>query len=385
LAFAAIVALIAAGCTAPEVPTPTPTPTPTPAPFTWNLPPGFPLPAVPAENPMTQEKVELGRRLFHDPRLSGNASQSCASCHVRSHGFADPRAASIGSTGEPTQRNAPGLANAMYYSSFTWSSRLLLKFEQQMLIPMFSEAPIELGLTGREAEALQRLRDDARYPELFAAAFPQDVDPFSIANVIDAIANFLRTMVAGNTPWHRAIYQGDDAALSESARRGAELFFSERLECHHCHGGFHFSQATRHDGTVFDEFAFHNIGLYNVDGQGAYPTSDTGLQQFTGNADDMGKFRAPSLINVAVTAPYFHDGSAATLDEVLDIYAAGGRVIESGPNAGDGRANPHKSGFVRGFTLSEQERADVIEFLNALTDEEFLSDSRFSNPFESQP
>jgi cytochrome c peroxidase len=254
-----------------------------------------------------------------------------------------------------------------------------------MVIPMFGEDPIELGLTGNEDEVLQRFRDDGQYAALFAAAFPDADDAYTFDNIIKAIATFLRTMIAGNSPWHRAVYQGDDDAISDSVRRGAELFFSERLECHHCHGGFHFSQATRHEGTVFEEFSFHNIGLYNVDGEGAYPASDTGLLQFTGDPNDMGKFRAPSLINVAVTPPYFHDGSAETLKDVIAHYEAGGRNIEAGPNAGDGRTNPFKSGFLRGFTLSDQERADLIAFLEALTDEQFLDNPGFQNPFDEQP
>lgn len=356
---------------------------PTTTPYELKLPPGFPAPRIPSDNPLTVEKVELGRHLFYDVRLSGNGTQACASCHRREHAFADPLERSLGSTGSATLRNAPGLQNAAYFSTYTWSSRLLTRFEQQMLIPMFGEDPVELGLTGREDEVLARFRADPRYEALFAAAFPDAADPFTIDNVVKAIASFLRTMISGSSPWHRAIYQGDEGALSESARRGAELFFSERLECHHCHGGFHFTQATVHGTTAFEEGSFQNIGLYNVDGAGAYPPADTGLAKFTGDPADMGKFRAPSLQNVARTAPYFHDGSAATLEDVIAVYEAGGRLIESGPLAGDGRKNPHKNGFVKGFTLTDQERADLIAFLESLTDDEFLNDPRFANPFEA--
>lgn len=354
-------------------------------PHELQLPAGFPMPVIPEDNPLTDEKIALGRFLFYDTRLSGNGTQSCSSCHVQEHGFADPRAKSLGSTGEMTTRNAPGLANSIYYSSLTWSSRLLLTFEQQMILPMFGEDPIEMGITGHEEEVLQRLRDDVQYQQMFAAAFPNDEDPVAIGNIVGSIASFLRTMIAGDSPWHRAIYQGDDSAIDDSVRRGADLFFSERLECHHCHGGFNFSQATRHDGTVFEEFAFHNTGLYNLDGEGAYPPSDQGLIRFTGNPTDMGKFRAPSLMNIALTAPYFHDGSVPTLREVIAVYEAGGRLVESGPNAGDGRTNPFRSGFIKGFTLTEDERNDLIAFLEALTDETFINNPQFSNPFENEP
>ncbi|MCA9252415.1 MAG: di-heme enzyme [Phycisphaerales bacterium] len=350
--------------------------------YKWDLPPGYPVPLVPDDNPMTKEKVELGRHLFYDVRLSGNETQSCSTCHIQEFGFADGVVNPVGSTGDIVPRNSPGLANVAYYTSYTWSSKLLRKLEQQTVIPMFGESPVELGITGRDEEVLNRFSDDPAYQKMFSDAFPDDENQISFDNIIKALSCFLRTMIAGNSPWDRATYQGDSSALSASARRGSELFFSERLECLHCHGGFNFTQATQFEGTAFQEFAFHNTGLYNIDGEGAYPASDTGLIRFTGNPDDMGKFRAPSLHNIMVTAPYFHDGSVATIDDVLDIYAAGGRNIEDGPNAGDGRENPFKSGFLRGFNLTTQEREDLRAFFEALTDESFLADPRFSNPLD---
>ena len=127
---------------------------------------------------------------------------------------------------------------------------------------------------------------------------------------------------------------------------------------------------------------FHNTGLFNIGGTGNYPPDNTGLFDLTGDPSDMGKFRAPSLRNIALTAPYMHDGSVATLDEVLDIYAAGGRVISEGPNAGDGRQNPFKDSFVNGFEMSPQDKQDVLAFLESLTDQSFVANPRFSNPWE---
>ncbi|MGB1701011.1 MAG: di-heme enzyme, partial [Nannocystaceae bacterium] len=176
-------------------------------------------------------------------------------------------------------------------------------------------------------------------------------------------------------------YQGDDTAMSLSAKRGLNLFFSEQLECFHCHGGFNFALSTTFEGLNDVPIAFQNTGLYNLDGEGAYPADATGLYEFTGEPGDMGKFRTMSLRNITVTGPYLHDGTASTLDEVLDIYAAGGRVIESGENMGDGTINPHKSGFVNGFVLTDQQRIDVTAFLESLTDETFLTDPALSNPF----
>ena len=160
--------------------------------------------------------------------------------------------------------------------------------------------------------------------------------------------------------------------MSESAIRGMDLFFSERLECFHCHGGFTFSDSVSSPEFPFAEQPFHNNGMYNVGNTGAYPTNQ-GVFELTGNPEDRGKFKAPTLRNIAVTGPYLHDGSVETLEELISFYAAGGRNITEGPNAGDGTKHPNKSTFIVGFDLSESERADLIEFLNALTDESFLT------------
>lgn len=352
--------------------------------FAWELPPGFPEPVVPEDNPMSPARVELGRHLFYDVRLSGNGTQACASCHEQARAFTDGRAVAEGSTGAMHPRNAQTLANVVYNATLTWANPGLVALERQIVIPMFGDAPIELGIAGHEEEVLQRFRDDPLYGDLFAAAFPEDIaaglDPVRFERIVDALACFLRTLISGDSPFDR-YNAGDPDALSLQARRGSALFFSERLECHHCHGGFNFTQSTVHEGQVFPERPFHNTGLYDVDGAGGYPPNNTGLFEITGRPEDMGRFRAPTLRNVAVTGPYMHDGSVESLADVIDIYAAGGRLVEDGPFAGDGRANPHKSGFVGGFALSESERDDLIAFLESLTDDGFLSDPRFADPF----
>lgn len=346
------------------------------------LPTGFPAPPVPDENPITAEKAELGRYLFYDARLSGNGEQSCGSCHFQELAFSDGRDLPLGSTGEQHPRNASGLTNAAYNATLTWANPLLTDLETQILIPLFGEHPIEMGATGREEEILDRLRADPLYGPLFDDAFPSADDPVTWDNVVQSLATFVRTMISGNAPFDRFVYQGDRDALSESARRGMGLFFSEELECHHCHGGFNFSESSIHASSVFDAVRFHNTGLYNVDGEGAYPSDNTGLFEVSGDPADMGRFRPPTLRNVEVSAPYMHDGSVATLEDVIRLYEAGGRLIEDGPNAGDGRESPLKSGFVPGFTLTDQERDDLVAFLHALTDEQFLSDPRYSDPFQ---
>ncbi|MBM4376223.1 MAG: di-heme enzyme [Deltaproteobacteria bacterium] len=349
--------------------------------FDFGLPPGVPKPRVPADNPMTPEKVELGRHLFHDTRLSLNETQSCASCHLQGKAFTDGRATSVGSTGDATPRGSMSLANVGYLTTLTWANPVLVALEDQALVPMFGEDPVELGLSGNEQTLLDRLAADPRYATLFAAAYPDEAEPFSLASVVRAIASFERTILSFSSPYDRYAYGGDPDALDASAKRGRDLFFSEELECFHCHGGFNFSDSTAHDGTAIIETMFHNTGLYNVGGTGAYPEPNTGVFAITGLASDMGRFRAPTLRNVALTAPYMHDGSMATLDEVLDHYAAGGRNVASGPNAGDGRLNPNKSEFLHGFALTQTQRADVIAFLESLTDTDLTERKRLSDPW----
>ncbi len=353
-----------------------------PPPYEWELPAGFPEPWVPESNPMTADKVELGRHLFYEVRLSANETQSCGSCHAQSLAFADGEIVSLGSTGEVLARNSMGLSNAAYSYPKTWASPQLTTLEQQILVPLFGEFPTELGVTGHEDEILARLSSDPLYQGLFADAFGDDEQPYSFENVAKALACFVRTMISGNSPFDRYSYQGELAALTEQQIRGMDLFYSEGLQCHHCHNGFNLSDATRHAGTVHETLSFHNTGLYNLDGAGAYPLGNQGLIESTFEAADMGAFRAQTLRNIALTGPYMHDGSVATLSEVLDIYASGGRVIGAGANAGDGTANPHKSGFVSGFAMSDQEREDLLSFFDALTDDQFITDPRLSDPFE---
>jgi cytochrome c peroxidase len=351
--------------------------------FVWRLPAGFPKPNVPKDNGMSLAKVELGRRLFYDTRLSVDGTFSCASCHDQTLAFTDGKARGVGVTGQVHPRSSMGLANVGYASSLTWANDLVGTLEKQALVPMFGESPVELGLAGKETELLDRLRSEPVYQDLFPRAFPGDDDPIRLDPIVKAIAAFQRTLISGDAPYDRFVYGKDDSALSASAKRGKDLFFSERAECFHCHGGFNFSDSVTFEGKAFLEVAFHNTGLYNVDGNGGYPTESRGLIDISGKPRDMGRFKAPSLRNVAVTAPYMHDGSIATLEEVIAHYARGGRQIASGPNAGDGSTNPLKSEFVRGFTISPDEIADLIAFLESLTDRSFLTDPRFSDPWKS--
>lgn len=246
----------------------------------------------------------------------------------------------------------------------------MARLEDQALVPMFGKDPVELGLAGNEEMLLERLRADANYQELFSRAFPGE--PVSVLGIARALAAFQRSIVSFRTPYDRYRYLREEDAISEAAKRGMVVFFSgAKGGCFQCHGGLNFSGATRTAGGDDPVVEFHNTGLYNLsDPTGAYPAPNTGLHAHTGKAEDMGAFRAPTLRNIAVTAPYMHDGSIATLEEVIRHYEAGGRA-----------AGPYTSVILRPFRLSDAEREDLIAFLRTLTDEELLVDRRWSNPW----
>jgi len=352
--------------------------------FSWLVPSGMPLPVEPDDNPMTEAKFQLGRHLFYDERLSGNASQACSSCHKQEHAFADALATPIGSTDEVLTRNSQGLANVAYNATLTWANPSIVTLERQILIPLFAEDPVEHGINDENREiVLQRIVDEPVYQRLFLSAYPEQGGTVSYDNIIKAIAAFVRGLTSFDSPFDQ--YQrGDRTAMSDSALRGRDLFFSEQMECFHCHGGYNFSDSTLDRTMAFVERPFHNTGLFNIAGIGAFPEENQGLFSITANPTDMGKFRAVTLRNIELTAPYMHDGSVASLDEVIEFYAAGGRIIETGPHAGDGRFNPFKDGFITGFEITDQEKADLIVFLLSLTDGTFVTTERFSDPWISQ-
>jgi cytochrome c peroxidase len=330
---------------------------------------------------MSDAKVELGRRLFYDTRLSGNGAFSCSSCHRQENAFADARNLPFGSTGQPHPRNSMSLPNVAYQVVLGWANIETRRLESQALIPMLGTAPVELGLAGREAEVLQRLTRVPVYPPLFRAAFPGESAPFTVDNVTRAIASFERTFVSGDSPYDR-YKRGIANSISDAAKRGEALFTSDRLKCSQCHSGIMFTNAARWTGgPTSGDPEFFNTGLYNVGTNGAYPSPNTGLQAITGVASDMGKFKVPSLRNIEVTFPYMHDGTVATLSDVIDHYAAGGRTLVGGANAGVGSASPFKSALITGFTITASEKSDVIAFLRSLTDSTFLTTPRLSNPW----
>ncbi len=341
--------------------------------FDWRLPPGFALPPVPETNPVNADKVELGRRLFYDTRLSVSGTGSCASCHQQRLAFTDGRSHAVGATGEPHNRSSMSLVNVAYNNRYTWASNDVQTLEQQIRIPLFNQQPIELGLRGNEDLLISDLESNAGYSTQFERAFAGAADPVNIDNIIKALATFARTIIAADSPFDHLLYRDDRSAMSESAIRGMRLFYSDELKCSVCHQGQNLA------GDRQEDAEFHNTGLYNVENRDRYPASDPGLRIESAQAGDDGKFRAPTLRNIAVSAPYMHDGSIATLSEVIDHYAAGGRTIENGPNAGVGSRNSNKSPFVSGFHIDESARFDLISFLESLTDDSLLIDPRFSN------
>lgn len=336
--------------------------------FLWKLPPGFPVPAVPDDNPMSSEKVAAGRHVFYDKRLSDNQTFSCASCHKQELAFADGKAVGLGSTGQSHTRGSMSLANVAYSPTLTWANPLMTTLERQAQVPIFGDTPIELGIKSMD-EVEQRLRAVPAYRALFSAAFPDHAEPITMVNVLRALASFERTLISGDSPYDRW-QAGDEAAVSDSAKRGHQLFNSERLECFHCHVGFNLSDHVTWQGQAFANTPYHNTGLYDIDGLGSYPAPNTGVHEVTMKERDMGMFKAPTLRNIALTAPYMHDGTIATLSDVLDHYAAGGRA-----------KNFRTDALLVGFKLTDQERADMLAFLESLTDQAFVTNPAYADPW----
>jgi cytochrome c peroxidase len=293
--------------------------------------------AAPAGNPLTEARARLGRRLFYESRLSRTGEISCASCHAQEHGFSDPNPVSSGVDGLQGTRNAPALANLAWSQRFFWDGRVS-SLEEQAGKPI--ENPVEMDLALDEAVA--RLNAEESYVADFATSFGE---PVTTDNLQMAIASFVRTLVSGRSPYDRHL-AGDDGAFSDAAARGEQLF-ADKAACFHCHPG----GALTNDG-------FFNDGSY-LDG------GDEGRKEITGRAGDLGKFKVPGLRNVAVSAPYMHDGSLATLREVVEQYAAGGL------------GHPSTDPQIAPLQLAEDEIDDLLAFLEALTDDDFLNDARF--------
>lgn len=305
----------------------------TSTPYPFNLPEGFPTPAVPDHNPMTIEKVELGKKLFFDPILSENNSVSCGSCHLPELAFADHSALAVGMNQTAGMRNVPTLVN-IAYSPYLFAEGEVPDLESQVLAPVLHEG--EMGIHLRQA--IQKLNADKTYRTLFQKAFDTLA---STANLVRALACYERTLIAGNAPYDQYV-NGNKKAMDSSSIRGMNLFFSERTQCASCHSGFNFTG-----------YSFENIGLYEH-------YADIGKMRSTDNPEDEGKFKVPTLRNIAVTWPYMHDGSLRTLEEVIEFYNTGGKN------------HPNKSDKIKPLSLTEKEKKDLLHFLQSLTDDDMV-------------
>lgn len=327
------------------------------------------LPNPPAPADADQTLAELGRRLFYDRRLSANERIACASCHQQERGFSDGLTVSFGVTGAPLLRNTPGLFNSGELTRLTWANPDLTDLERQIHHPLFAIHPPEMGVTGNEAAILARIRADSDYRRDFTALYPAEAEPIAWPRIIAALAAFTGSLHARNTSYDRYVYQDDHTALTIEAQRGMALFFSPGLACGHCHVDIVAPERATPPRWADLEYL----------ATGAGRSADRGLAEVTGDPADAYRFRTPPLRNVAVTAPYMHDGSLATLEAVVRFYESGGRV---GAGAETERlATRHP--LIAGFMLSDAERRDLIVFLHALTDETALRAPEYADPFRA--
>lgn len=306
-----------------------------------DVPEEFPPLPSPADNAPDALRTELGRRLFYDRRLSRTREVACADCHFQEHAFADPARVSSGVDGKLGTRNAPALINLAYQSSYFWDGGVPT-LELQVIEPIRN--PLEMDMT--LAEIAVRLTEDPSLDSQFRVAFGAGPSEKTIPL---ALANFLRTLVSGNSAWDQYL-RGERDAVTDAAVRGYAIFSGERAECTHCHTGFNFTtNAFKNNGTRPDD-------------------PDPGRQRLTNRAIDEGKFKVPTLRNVALTAPYMHDGSLATLDDVINHYDMGGA------------GHPNTDVLIAPLGLSASEKADLRAFLESLTDVEFTTAARYSAP-----
>lgn len=319
---------------------------------------------LPADNPLTKEGVALGRMLFYEKRLSNNNTIACANCHQQAKAFTDGQAISLGSEGQPGNRSAMSLGNLLWAKKLFWDGRANT-LEEQALVPI--QDPLEMHQTLDQAVA--KLQATELYPSKFKQVFGSET--ISAATIAKALAQFERTLISSDSKYDR--YQNKTYQPTAQELRGEELFFTHPVagslrggNCGDCHGG-----------NLMSLNSFHNNGL------DAEFANDLGLEEVTGKAFDRGKFRAPSLRNIALTAPYMHDGRFQTLEEVLDHYNDHVQRSETlDPLILEASNEPIQAGQPIKLRLTEQEKQDIVAFLHTLTDSTFIQDERFSDPFK---
>ncbi|GAA4381819.1 cytochrome c peroxidase [Hymenobacter koreensis] len=321
------------------------------------------FPAIPdtPDNPLTVEGVELGRHLFYEKQLSGNGTQSCGSCHQQSKAFTDGRARALGADGrQPHPRNTMGLANIIWDTHFTWDGADT-RLEQQARTPI--ENPLEMHQS--LAAGVRKLQQLAKYPPMFRKAFGSST--ITEDNVLKALAQFERTMVSGNSRYDQYLLNRTGILPGSDEEKGMILFNTHAVpgvrgaECFHCH-------VTPTLSSPRGQFFNNGLDL---------TFTDAGRGRVTGLASDMGKFKAPSLRNVALTAPYMHDGRFQTLEQVLDHYSDNLQLQSPNLDVSLASSPNHPSGRMR---LTPDEKRQIIAFLRTLTDSTFVNDPRFAAP-----
>ena len=312
----------------------------TTTPYTILKPEGFPNMIIPEDNPNTVEGVALGKKLFKEPLLSADGTQSCASCHFQSANFSDTNQFSTGINGGLGFRNASTLTNSGWSQSFNWdgSSNTL---EEQAFEPITN--PNEMNNTWTNVENTLNANED--YQILFKEAF--NIDYIDSIHVVKAIAQFERSLISSNSKFDK-FYRGE-TSLSPSELNGYAIYNSERGDCFHCHGTL-----------LFTDNLFHNNAI-----ESAEPFLDNGLGYVTNNPSDNGKFKTPSLRNIEYSAPYMHDGRFTTLEQVLEHYNSGGHYTST--------VDPLMKKIGIGLQLTNQELSDLLAFLKTLSDEDYVS------------
>jgi len=303
------------------------------------IPVGFPSMVEPEDNHFTKARWQLGKRLFFDPVMSVDSSVSCASCHKPSLAFSDNQIFSPGVANRPGVRNSPSLANIGFHPYFTREGGVPT-LEMQVFVPIQEHNEFNFNIL----LLADRLARDSSYVQQSLEAYGRTPDPFVITR---SLACFERSLISGYSAYDRYLSYGDKDALSEAERRGMDLFFSEKANCSSCHSDFNFT-----------DYSFSNNGLY-------LQYDDNGRERLTGLPEDRALFKVPSLRNIALTAPYMHDGSFSNLDAVLHHYNKGGE------------AHSHRDNRIKPLTLSTDDLADLKAFLHALTDETFINNPNF--------
>ena len=319
-------------------------------PLKIEIPSNLPPIIEPEDNPTTVEGVALGRRLFYEKKLSGDNTQSCGSCHNQSYAFSDNgKAFSEGIDGSIGNMNAMAIVNLAYTTEFFWDGRSV-GIENQAREPV--KNPIEMHETWENA--IQKLQADPVYPVLFQRAFGSD--EVTEDNAVKAIAQFERTMISGNSDYDKFM-RGEPNNMSAGAFRGMQIFFTETGDCFHCH-----------TVDLITDYDYHNNGLDNV-----FTDDNIGRSDVTGRSSDIGKFKTPTLRNVQFSAPYMHDGRFQTLEEVVEHYNSG---IKRSPTLDPKIKSPD------GLFLTDLQKSDLVEFMKSLSDQAFLTNDNFSDPFE---